>query len=84
MHSSFSIFARFTIAFTSRLIGQVREQVRQSEHLSGAACKRRLGHASRLRSQRPRIMKGAIQQTVWQPASRPKITARPRNRTMMM
>ena len=77
----FSICSICTMAFTSRLIGQLLVQVLQSAQAEASASRRREGQPKRLRSQRPMIMKGAIQQMVWQPARRPTKTASPTNRT---
>ena len=84
MHSPSSISSRWTMALTSRLMGQLRVQVWQLEQLRASATSRSEGHLTRLRIDRPMIMKGAIQQMVWQPARRPKIRASPRNRGMMI
>ena len=62
MHSLCSILPAWTMPFTSRLIGQLVVQVLQFEQFSGAARRRRLGQAAVLRSLRPKIMNGAIQQ----------------------
>ena len=64
MHSLCSMLPICTIALTSRLIGQFLVQVLQFEQTEASATSRREGQASRLRSQRPMIMKGAIQQMV--------------------
>jgi len=72
------------MAFTSRLIGQFLVHSLQSEQAEASATSLREGQAKRLRTQRPMIMNGAIQQMVWQPARRPAKTARPMNKPMTM
>jgi hypothetical protein len=64
MHSLCSIAARWIMPWTSRLIGQLEVHFRQSLHDAGVATSRNAGHATRLRSLRPMIMNGAIQQMV--------------------
>ncbi len=64
MHSAFSILPICTMAFTSRLIGQLLVHFLQSAQAEGSAFSCSDGQASRFRSQRPAIMKGAIQQIV--------------------
>ncbi len=72
------------MAFTSRLIGQLLVHFLQSAQIEGLDTSLSEGQAKRLRSQRPSIMKGAVQQMVWQPARRPTKAARPTNRPMTM
>ena len=64
MHSLCSIRSRCTMPWTSRLIGQLEVHFRQSLHAADEAASRSDGHATRLRSLRPMIMNGAIQQMV--------------------
>jgi hypothetical protein len=71
MDSAFSILASLTMPFTSRLIGQLVVHFIQSPHWLASAFSRKAGQPNKLRSLRLKIMNGAIQQIVWQPARLP-------------
>jgi hypothetical protein len=82
IHSLFSILPVLTIALTSRLIGQLSLQRRQSLHETGSASSLIEYQRPIFRKFRPKIMKGLIQHNAWQPARLPKNRAGTRkNRT---
>lgn len=64
MQSELSMCLLLTIPLTSMLIGQCRVHALHPVQASGFAVSRREGQANIARSFLPRIMKGAIQQTV--------------------
>ena len=80
MHSGCSMRPVWTSALTGRLIGHVDVQLVHLTQADGLVVSWSAGRPSQLRRPRPRIMNGAIQQIVWQPARRPKASARLTNK----
>jgi hypothetical protein len=60
-------------------MGQTDVHVPHCEQFGCSGTSRSAGHATVLRSARPMIMNGAIQQTVWQPPRRPTASANVKN-----
>jgi hypothetical protein len=81
MQAEVSSLPAFTRSATSMLMGHSRLHLPHAAQRSGSAARRSEGHANVLRIFRPITMKGAIQQTAWQPALLPTVTARTKNST---